>query len=334
MDSLADSKASPLTTRPGTRPTMLAFGITRFGPPSVLGLRVIERPVPGPGQLLVRVAAAGVGPWDAWLRAGQSTRLSARDLPATLGSEVSGVVEALGPGVDSLSVGDAVYGCPNASFTNGYAEYAVVQRDMVARMPARLTFVQAASMPVVACTAWAMLFEHADVRAGERLLVLGAAGSVGAFAVQLARVEGARVVATGSPSEAFRLQSLGAHEVIDARSTQDDGLGGPYDAVIDLVGGALQARAMHALAPGGVLVSAVSPPDAVLAGTLEVRGVFFIVSVGSDCLERLAAMVDSGHLVTHVGTELPLGEARRAHEMLEDAAGARPGKIVLTVSGA
>lgn len=327
-----DTQAPPGGTNHATRPTMLAFGIERFGPPQSIGVRVTERPVPRAGQLLVRVLAAGVGPWDAWVRAGQSTRVSAGDLPATLGSEVSGIVEEVGPGVDSPGVGDAVYGTPNPSFTGGYAQYAVVQRDMVALKPREMTFVEAASMPVVACTAWAMLFDHADLQPGQRVLVLGAAGSVGAIAVQLARWHGARVVATGSAPDAARLRALGADLVIDARSTQDEPMGGPFDVVIDTVGGALQARAMRTVRAGGVLVSAVSQPDPVLARQTGVRAVFFIVGVDAACLGRLAALVDAGQLVTRVGTQLRLDQARLAHEMLEGPATRRPGKIVLAVN--
>lgn len=324
-----NSKSPWAGTGPSGRPRMLAYGIEAFGAPEVIVPRVIERPRPGAGQLLVRVLAAGVGPWDAWIRAGQSSRVALHDLPVTLGSEICGVVQEVGPGVDSLSMGDEVYGTPNRAFTGGYAEYAVVQRDMVAKKPCSMTFAQAASMPVVACTAWQMLFEHACLQPGQRVLVLGGSGSVGAFAVQLAHRHGACVVATGSAGETRRLETLGADQVFDGRAPHDDLAHGRFDAVIDTVGGALQAQAMRMLVHGGVLVSAVSQPDTALARAMGVRAVFFIVSVEAACLALVASMVDAGQLMTHVGTQLPLGQARRAHEMLEGTAQRRPGKIIL-----
>ena len=313
--------------------SMISYGIESFGSPETIDQRRIVRPVPGSGQLLLRIAAAGVGPWDAWVRAGQSTRVRQKDLPVTLGSDVSGVVETVGDGVDSFVVGDAVYGVTNSSFTGGYAEFAVAESSMVSNKPCSLDFIAAASVPVIGCTAWQMLFDHADLRPGQRVFILGAAGNVGAFAVQLARWRGAEVVATGSASEAARLRHLGALDVIDVRANEGPLPCGQIDVVIDTVGGELQRRAMRTLGEGGVLVSAVSEPDADLARAVGARGVFFIVDVTSACLARLAAMIDAGDLETFGGTVLPLRDARIAHEMLDGVRAHLPGKIVLAVPG-
>ncbi|MDB5827573.1 MAG: Alcohol dehydrogenase zinc-binding domain protein [Variovorax sp.] len=331
-DPLSPDDTPPSTTGKDSG-TMLSCGIDHFGPPEAIHLRRIARPVPRAGQLLVRIAAAGVGPWDAWVRAGQSTRVLEKDLPATLGSDISGIVESVGEGVTSMLAGDAVYGVTNASFTGGYAEFALADSAMMSNKPCSLDFVAAASVPVIGCTAWQMLFEHADLKPGQRVLILGAAGNVGAFAVQLARWRGATVIATGSAAETARLLRLGALDVIDARATAGPLPCGRVDVVIDTVGGELQSRAMLSLGEGGVLVSAVSEPDAGLARSVGARGVFFIVDVTAACLARLAAMIDAGDLETYGGAVLPLREARVAHEMLDGLRARPPGKIVLAVPG-
>jgi NADPH:quinone reductase-like Zn-dependent oxidoreductase len=143
--------------------------IHRFGSPEVIVLEPIERPVAGAGEVLVRVEAAGVGPWDAWIRAGKS--VLPQPLPLTLGSDLSGVVAAVGAGVSGLAVGDEIFGVTNGRFTGGYAEYAVASAGMVARKPRRLSHVEAAALPVIAVTAWQMLFDHARVAPGQTVLV-------------------------------------------------------------------------------------------------------------------------------------------------------------------
>ena len=173
---------------------MKAVRVHAFGDLDAMVYEDVPRPSPGPGQVLIRVAATGVGPWDAWIREGKS--VLPQPLPLVLGSDLSGVVEEVGPGVTGFGLGDAVFGVTNARFTGAYAEHAVADAGMIARKPATLGDLEAASMPVVASTAWQMLFDHAAVEAGSRVLVHGGAGNVGAYAVQFARLAGARVVAT------------------------------------------------------------------------------------------------------------------------------------------
>src|SRR3954447_13680148 len=161
---------------------MKAARIHRFGSPDMIVVEDIPRPAPAAGDGLVRVAAAGVGPWEALIREGKS-KLSP-PLPLTLGSDLSGVVEAVGAGVGDFKNGDEIYGVTNPQFVGAQAEYAVASATMIARKPQRLSMVDAASVPVVAVTAWQMLFEHARPAAGQVVMVLGAAGNVGAHAVQ------------------------------------------------------------------------------------------------------------------------------------------------------
>src|SRR5580698_2491003 len=186
---------------------MRAAWIPRFGPPSVITVSDVPRPEPRAGQLLVRLQAAGVGNWDALIRAG---KVELEPLPFILGSELSGVVEALGAGVVGFRVGDEVYGATNEQFSGAYAEYAAPLAGMMAQKPKTLTFIEAASAPIVAVTAWQMLFDYAQVTTGQTVLIHGAAGNVGAYAVQLADQAGLHVIATVASTGVEYVKGLGA----------------------------------------------------------------------------------------------------------------------------
>jgi NADPH:quinone reductase-like Zn-dependent oxidoreductase len=309
---------------------MQAVRVHRFGGIEALVVEDVPRPTPGNGEVLLQVRAAGVGPWDAWIRSGRS--VLPQPLPLTLGSDVAGVVQSVGPGVSQFRVGDAVFGATNTQFTGGYAEYAVASAHKLAKMPRRLGFVEAASVPVVACTAWQMVFDHGAVDATKRVLVHGAAGNVGAYAVQLARHAARDVVATASSGDLEYVRTLGAHRVIDVRQSRFEDVVADVDAVLDTVGGDTQERSFAVLRPGGILVSAVAEPDQRKAAERGVRALFFLVDVSSARLERIASLIDAGDLSPRVGDVLPLAAARIAHEMLEGKPHQR-GKIVLTVGG-
>ena len=307
---------------------MKAARVHQFGGPKAIVLEEIPLPAPGEGQVLVRVKAAGVGPWDAWVRAGQSAL--PQPLPLTLGSDISGVLEALGPGVSGWQPGEELFGVTNARFTGAYAEYVVAEAAMLARKPQRLTHVEAASVPVVACTAWQMVFDHGQVDSSKRVLVHGAAGNVGAFAVQFAKRAGAEVFATAFARDVELIRSLGADHVIDVRSSRFEQDAQGVDVVIDTIGGETLERSFTVLKPGGLLVSSVEKPDEAQATRYQVQGIFFFVDVTTQGLTRLAEMIDAGGITIRVGEVLPLAEARLAHEMLAGKPHKR-GKIVLTV---
>lgn len=305
---------------------MQAIQIDAYGDADVLQLRQLPIPSPGQGEVLVKIQAAGVGPWDAWIRAGKS--VLPQPLPLTPGSDIAGVVVATGPGVEGYAEGDAVFGVTNRRFTDGYAQYARVLADMIAIMPPGLTPPEAASIPVVAVTAWQMVHDFAGVQAGHRVLVLGGAGNVGRYAVQIARLAGAEVVATGSASAAATMRALGATEVIGKDMQGAEAYQGRFDAVIDTVGGAA-LRSAYALARNeGVVVSAVEKPDAGILAPRGVRSDFLLVQVRTPILEQLGRLVAAGSLAPLVGEVLPLADAQRAHRMLEGAPH-KPGKIVL-----
>ncbi len=308
---------------------MKAARILSFGPPSVIENDDLPRPEPAAGQLLVRVNAAGVGPWDALVREGKSELH--QSLPLILGSELSGTVEAIGAQVSGFTPGDGVYGATNEQFTGAYAEYAVPLAGMMAQKPKTLTFVEAASVPVVTVTAWEMLFDYAHVTVGQTVLIHGAAGNVGASAVQLAKQAGLHVVATAASGDLDYVRSLGAERVVDYKKQRfEDSING-VDVVLDTVGGDTQLRSLRVLKPDGILVSVVSPVPETIEKSFAVRTVFFYVDVTTTRLNKITELFDSGKLVTNVGTVLPLEKARMAHEMLSGAPHKR-GKIVLSIA--
>ncbi len=311
---------------------MKANRIHRFGPPEVIELEEIPRPEPGENEVLVRVEAAGVGPWDAWIRAGKS--VLEQPLPLTLGSDLSGTVVAVGKGAEKFSQGAQVFGVTNPRFVGAYAQYAVANVGMLATKPSRLSHEESASVPVVAVTALQMLFDHAQVHAGQRVLIHGAGGNVGAYAVQLALRAGAHVIGTGTAQGALYAKSLGAQQVIDIEGADFTRLVAPVDIVIDTVGGQVQTRSFSVLTSGGILVSSVSQPNAEEAKASGVRARFILVDVTSAALSRIAELVDAGDLRTQLGAVLPLAEARHAHEMLDGLRPRIPGKIVLSVGDA
>ncbi len=308
---------------------MKAIIVRRYGGPEELTLETLPVPTPGADEALIRVKAAGVGPWDALLRTGTSG--IPQTLPLTPGSDVAGIVERAGAGATDLKPGDAIFGVTNPSFTGGYAEYALASAASIALKPASLSFLQAASVPVVAVTAWQMLFDCAHVTGGQTVLVHGAAGNVGAYAVQLARWADAHVVAVAGTGDEDFVRSLGAERVIDFRTQafQDEVSG--VDVVIDTVGGDVQERSFAILRRGGSLVSSVSQPSQELAQRYGVNVSFFIVKVEKAQLAQIGRLIEDGSLKTDVGTVLPLSDARRAHEMLAGTVPHARGKIVLSV---
>jgi NADPH:quinone reductase-like Zn-dependent oxidoreductase len=308
---------------------MKAAIVRQFGPPNLIEIADMPRPAPGPREVLVAINAAGVGPWDALIREGQS--VTNPSLPVILGSDLAGVVEAVGSEMSVFKPGDEVYGVANEAFTSGYAEFAAAPAAMLARKPAKLNFVEAASAPVVAVTAWQMLFEYGHAARGQRVLIHGAGGSVGAFAVQLSRDAGLHVVATASAADAAYVRGLGAQTVIDFRAAKFEENLEPVDLVIDTQGGEVRERSVGVLKEKGMLVSVASPIPDEMARRLGDRAVFFLVEVTTARLEKISALFDSGKLLTRVGSVLPLSDARTAHEMLAGAPHL-PGKIVLQIS--
>jgi NADPH:quinone reductase-like Zn-dependent oxidoreductase len=307
---------------------MRAIRVHQSGGIDTLRLDEIPRPAPRAGEVLVTVKAAGVGPWDRLVREGQSGL--GQVLPLIPGSEISGTVAALGANVGAFALGDDIYGATNNQFVGGYAEYALVEASKVARKPAALEDVTAAGLPVVAVTAWQMLFEYARIESGQAILVRGAAGSVGACATQMAKEAGAKVYGTARARDIERVRALGVEPVVESDHVGAQLAGRPIDAVIDAIGGDTLEGTSEVLRPNGIIVSVVRPPDETYLRARGIRAAYFIVDVTRDRLDKISAMVLRGTLNLPVGEVLDLADAKTAHHML-DGAPHKPGKIVLKV---
>jgi NADPH:quinone reductase-like Zn-dependent oxidoreductase len=307
---------------------MKAARIHRFGAPDVVVVEEVARPAPAEGELLIRVAASGVGPWDALIREGKS-KVSPPP-PLTLGSDLSGVVEEAGPNVSEFKKGDEIYGVTNPQFCGANAQYAVARADMVALTPSRLSHVEAASAPVIAITAWQMLFEYGNAKPDQTVMILGASGNVGAYAVQLAVNAGLQVIGLAGSRDIEYVKALGSQTVVNYQEGKFENAVPPVDLVLDTVGGETRERSYSVMKSGGVLVSVVSTDP--ISERPDARSVFFYAEVTTERLNSISKSFDSGQLVPHVGTILPLNDVRTAHEMLAGAPHKR-GKIVLEVNG-
>ncbi|PRY41428.1 NADP-dependent oxidoreductase [Umezawaea tangerina] len=315
--------------------SMFAVRQQGFGDPGVLRFERVDRPVPLPTEVLVRVHAAGVNPVDWQSRAGSGVSGLLGDFPVTLGWDVSGVVEEVGFGVTTLEVGDEVYGMPwFPRPAKAYAEYVTAPARQFALKPARASHVQAAAIPLAGLTAWQALVDTAKVQPGQRVLVTAAAGGVGHLAVQFAKHLGAHVVGTASAERDDWLTGLGADEVVDYTSVRFEEVVGDIDVVIDLVGDAHDrtgTRSARTVRPGGLVVaipSGVSPELAEVAASLGVRTTPFLVEPDGAGLAAIAALFDTGKFTVEVEEVFDLRQAGEAHSRGEDRR--TKGKLVLT----
>ncbi|MHC8405820.1 NADP-dependent oxidoreductase [Pseudomonas sp. TMB3-21] len=303
---------------------MKAIRVAQYGQPEGFVFEELPSPVPGKGEVLIEVAGSGVNPIDWKVLSGAMKAFIPLQLPYTPGVEVAGRVAALGKGVSGFSVGDEVFGFIN--IVGGYATEVVASADRLAHRPSRLSALHASGVPAVALTAWQALHEHAQIKAGQRVLIHGAAGGVGSMAVQMARITGATVVATASAGNHDYLRELGASEVIDYNQSRFETAVEPVDVVLDLVGGDTQTRSWSVLKPGGVLVSPVSPPDVKQAEAAGATGKHFATQSDGKQLQKIAALFETGELVIEVQV-LPLSQAEGA---LRKSSGRHTrGKLVL-----
>jgi NADPH:quinone reductase-like Zn-dependent oxidoreductase len=305
---------------------MKAVQIHAFGGPEVLKYEEVPRPEPKPEQVLVRVHAAGLNPVDWKIREGYLST----PLPMIMGIDFSGVVEAVGSAVTKYLKGDEVFG-QVADESGSYAEYALAIESDITPKPKELSDVAAAALPVAALVPWQALFDTANLAAGQKVLIHGAAGGVGSFAVQFAKWKGAYVIGTASGSHVEQVRQLGADEVIDYRKTKFEDVVRDADVVLDTIGGETQERSWKVLKRGGVLASLVQPPSPEKAAATGVRGYFVRQKANGEQLARIAELVVSGKVKINVETVLPLSEARQAQELSQK--GHSGGKIVLEVGG-
>ena len=305
--------------------TTRVIQVYRYGGPEQLKLERKPRPEPQAGEVLLRVHAAGVNQIDWKIRQGLMKDFQPVTFPYTPGIEVAGVVEEVGPDVAADLIGQAVLGQIAAG---AYAEYVTVPVEALALKPETLSFIEAAAFPVGATTAWRTLFDNGGLTSGQRVLIQGAAGGVGLFAVQLAKWKGAQVIGTASTANLEFVRSLGADTVVDYTTTPVESVVQDVDLVLDGVGAATLSSSLAALRHGGTLISIAGMPSPEQA---QARGVHAMMSRGpaSVPLETLTRLVDEGHLKVPAGKTFPLSEVQQAHEYSQSGHGR--GRIVLRV---
>jgi NADPH:quinone reductase-like Zn-dependent oxidoreductase len=308
---------------------MKAVQFSTYGAPEVLQL--VELPIPTiqPNEVLIKIKAAGVNAVDGKIRAGHLQKVWPFSLPKTLGWDAAGIVTELGSSVKRFKEGDEVYSMTSFTAGGSYAEWMTAPETEVAHKPTTLSFIEAASLPIIATTAYTYLFKLAGLQSGQKIMIVGAAGGVGALAVQMAQEAGALVTGVVSTKDLDYIQSLGASEAIDF--TKPDYLAPvkDMDLVLDLVGGPNQNNLFAVLKKGGLLLSTVQPPSAELAQSAGLRAQYAPTKPDYTVLEKVAQMVDEGKLKLNVGKIFPLNRAVEAHQLLEK--GKTGGKIVLVV---
>lgn len=318
---------------------MKAMVLAAFGGPDAFELRDVPKPVPQAGQVLVRVHATSINPLDYQVRRGDYPDLV--PLPAITGHDVSGVVEAVGPGVTAFAPGDEVWYTPQIFDGQGsYAEYHVATENIIGRKPASLSHLEAASLTLVGGTVWEALTVRAALRVGESILVHGGAGGVGHVAIQVAKAIGAKVFTTVREANVAFVRSLGADVTIDyekedyvdviRRETGGRGV----DVVFDTIGGNTLARSPDALAQLGRVVSIVDiaqPQNLIQAWGKNASYHFVFTRQNRGKLDELRTLIDRGQLRPHVGAVYSLAEIPRAHARLENPNNGLKGKIAIAV---
>ncbi|MEU4468996.1 NADP-dependent oxidoreductase [Streptomyces sp. NPDC024017] len=297
----------------------------RFGGPDVLEIAERPRPEPGPGEVLLRVHAAGVDPADRPARSGTAPLYG--DPPFTLGQDVSGEVEEVGAGVTRFRPGDEVFGRIDGG---GHATHVTAPAGHFAARPAGLDHAHAAAAPTAVLTAWHALIDIARIGPGSRVLIRAAAGGAGHLAVQLAKAEGAYVIGVAAAADHGFLRDLGADELVDDTAGDFTESVHDIDAALDLVGGEHALRTLDTLHPNGILLATV-PADLGLAPEdVEARGLRFALvraEPSGGLLSRIAPLLADRRIRVHVATTLPLAEAAKAHELAEE--GRSRGGIIL-----
>jgi NADPH:quinone reductase-like Zn-dependent oxidoreductase len=294
--------------------------IHETGDRDVLRYEEAERPEPGDGEVLIKVRAASVNPIDWKYRRG----LAGKELPAVLGNDVSGTVEV--SRAEGFAEGDDVFGFAGSG---GYAELATAPAAAIARKPPAVSHEQAAAIPVAGLTAWQALFDRGGLERGQTALIAGAAGGVGHFAVQFARLEGARAIGTGSSRNRDFVLGLGAEEYVDYTKQDVAEAVSGVDVAFDTVGGETTQSLLPTLREGGILVTIAAAPPTEEAQERGVRAELHVTSPSSEQLARIADLVAAGDVRVELAEAIPLTDVQRAHALSET--GHTRGKIVLTV---
>jgi NADPH:quinone reductase-like Zn-dependent oxidoreductase len=310
---------------------MKAIRIHARGGPEQLTYEDAPKPIPHGADALVRVKASAVTPTELGWSTAYTTADGVDRLPAIPGHEFSGIVDAVGPDAEGVAIGEAVYGLTDFFRDGSDAEYIVTAAADLAPKPETLNFAEAAAVPLSGLTAWQALFDHGMLGPGQRVLIHGAAGGVGTFAVQFAHWCGAFVAGTASASNAPYLRSLGADVTIDYRAVRFEDAVRDIDVVLDTIGGETLERTWPVVKRGGIIVTIAGEISPKRADDAGVRGVSFIVKPDRKELIRIGQLIDERHVRPVVTAVYPLSQARQAFERGAD--GHMRGKVVLTVEG-
>jgi len=306
---------------------MKAIQFNSFGSSDVLKSVRVDKPVPGEKQVLIKIIATTVNPFDIKVRSGSMQKVMPVQLPYTPGSDVSGIIEAVGKNVSRLKPGDEVF----ANSSGGtYAEYVAVDEKNVSLKPAGLTFNEAVSLVVPITTSYSVLVEKAALQPDQKILIHGAAGGVGSTMVQMAKALGAYVIGTASGTGVENLKALGADEAIDYKTQDFTQLVKNIDVVVDLVGKDNQARSFQVMKKGGKLISTVMPPSQELAEKFEVKAEFISSTPSHKKLDYGKELIEAGKLKPQIAQTMKLEEAAAAQDKV--SGGGVNGKIVLEIS--
>ena len=305
---------------------MKAAIINAYG--SKVEISDIAKPALLPDSVMIEVHAASVNPVDNLIRAGYMKAMLPIQFPYTVGNDVSGVVTEVGREVSKFKVGDAVFARPRSLQSGTFAEFVQVNEADVALKPAKLSHEQAASLPLVALTAWQALVSKANLQRGQKVLIHAGSGGVGSIAIQIAKHLGAQVATTTSTENIEMVRALGADTVIDYRTQKFEELLNDYDLVFDTLGGATREKSYSVLKPGGQLVSIIAPADSSgLAEKLGVKSELFFMWPSGEQLAQIAALVEQGAIQPQIDRSYALEQAQEAFDYSQS--GRAKGKIVI-----
>jgi NADPH:quinone reductase-like Zn-dependent oxidoreductase len=310
-------------------PTMKAIVAHQWGGAEVL--KVEETPVPQPkdNEILIKSFAAGVNSFDGTLLTGKYAKAFGTQLPWIPGYDVAGTVEKVGANVKKFKAGDPVYAFISIPNGGGYAEYALAKENQAALKPETLSFVEAAGVPSVALTAWQSLVDKANVQPGQSVLIEGASGGVGIFAIPIAKVRGAKVLATASTANQDFLKQLGADVAIDYKTQKFEDIAKDVDVVVDAVGGETLKRSYPIVKTGGILVSLVGRVDQAELDKYGIRGMSLEAQYNGDQLAEIGKLIDAKKIKVIVSETFPLADAAKA--LAKADTGHARSKIVLKV---
>lgn len=306
---------------------MKAIQINEYGGEDLLHVVDVPKPQAGTNQVVVRIVAATFNPIDVKLTSGNMRQIRPLQFPFIPGADFSGVVDSVGEGVKDYKPGDEVFGC--SSQGGGYAEFIAIATDKIAAKPKKLSHLEAASLGLVAQTAFEMI-DRANVQRGQTVLIQGASGAVGSVAVQEAHRRGATVIGTAAPSSFARLKEYGADRVIDYKTERFEDYAKNVDAVLDAVGGEVQQRSFSVLKPAGVLIAITQPPSEEEAKKHRVKAMMFSTEGASENLRKIGQLVGDGEIKPFIGKTYPLTDVAQAWR--DARAGKVEGKLVFQVA--